>query len=427
MNAFTSFNLGSEYLALAEPARARSFFDFAWDAVRGEESWQNVGYVPLLASRVVKARREAGDLEGARRAISEGLAAFPDHTDLVYEAALCAYGDGRHEEARSLAERCLEMGDAPARYSATVGSGTFLALGLLAELETAAGRTEAAKDLHRRSLAEHPEYVAPVLPLATLLLKAGAGPAEVLAAIPAERPSAVLLAATACYEAGHFVEAEAWFRQVLERQPANGAARIGLAEALLSQRRYLDAAAEAAREPADSPVAAAAVRSELFALGAAGEIERLRSAARRAEGGDRAFYEAWATALAGGTLPAAIPLAAAPAAATALEALLKVEEIDAFAAVVPVYQRIALPAAERAEVLARIYFRRGFLDSAADEWIDAYERQPEARQLVGLAQVAYAKRLPEDALELARGALQLEPGNEDAARLVRALELSRAA
>ena len=29
-----------------------------WDAVREEESWEAIGYTPLLASRVVKARRE---------------------------------------------------------------------------------------------------------------------------------------------------------------------------------------------------------------------------------------------------------------------------------------------------------------------------------------------------------------------------------
>src|SRR5581483_5901773 len=169
-SAFTAFNLGSEFLALGEAARARAHFDAAWDAVRTEESWTAIGYAPLLASRVVKARREAGDVAGARRAIEQGLAAFPDHTDLVFEAALCAHAEGRADEAARLATRCLEMGDAPARYSATVGCGTYLALGLLAELETAAGRRESAVELHRRSLAEHPDYIAPALPLAMLLL-----------------------------------------------------------------------------------------------------------------------------------------------------------------------------------------------------------------------------------------------------------------
>ena len=101
-----------------------------------------------------------------------------------------------------------------------------------------------------------------------------------------DRPSARLLAATALYEAGRAEDAESWFRHVLEAQPANSAARIGLAEALLSQRRYAEAAAEAAAEPADSPLAGAADRgagrSPLPSPGDHAAIDRIVSAGEAA-------------------------------------------------------------------------------------------------------------------------------------------------
>src|SRR5262249_17313672 len=153
----------------------------------------------LLATRVVKARREAGDYVAARQGHAETLAVFPQNTDLVFEQALCAREEGKLAEAQELVRRCLDMGDADARFSGTVGAGTFLALCLLGELRAAAGARAEAEELYRRSLAEFPEYHAPVLPLATLLLGRGVSPDEVEAELPVERPSSLLLYATACY------------------------------------------------------------------------------------------------------------------------------------------------------------------------------------------------------------------------------------
>ena len=117
----------------------------------------SAGYVPLLVSRAARARREAGDHAAAQRAVDEGLATYPDHTDLVMEAALSAREQGDLARARELAERCLEMGDAPNMYAATVGTGTFLAMTVLADIRSAQGDAAGAEALYRRSLEEHPE------------------------------------------------------------------------------------------------------------------------------------------------------------------------------------------------------------------------------------------------------------------------------
>jgi tetratricopeptide (TPR) repeat protein len=422
---FNRYNLGSEYLALGDAARARGHFDAAWSELRGNNAWQGAGYAPLLVARVATARRAAGDIAGARQAVAEGLAAYPDHTDLVLEDAMCARELGALEEARSLALRCLAMGDAPARYAATVGSGTFLATCLLAELEQAAGRDAEAERLYREALEMHGEYVAPVLALVSLMAARGATETEIADVVP-DGPSAWLLAATALYESGRHEAAGRWFQAVLDAQPGNGAARIGLVEALLSQRRYEDAGAEAALEPADSPLAATAMAARMFAIGVLGDGDALEAqlagaATAGLAGHDVELYRAWADSLRGGPAGRMLPEPAADTAATALEALLRVEEFQAFEKLLPVWESIDIDPRARHERLARIYLRRGFLESAADEWIASVRIEPDAGAMLGLAQVAVARGMRAEAVEFAEEAVALDPAHPVANRYLAAL------
>jgi tetratricopeptide (TPR) repeat protein len=423
---FVDFNLGSEYMALGEYAIARTYFDRGWDLLRREEAWSRKGYAPMLAARLAQSRREDGDTVGARAAIDEALAFYPDHTELVLVAALCAKDDGDLDGAARLAERCLALGDPPARYGGTVGSGTYLAQCLLAQIRASQGRPSEAEDMYRQALSEHPDYIAPLLPLVASMLARGVEPAEVRAEAGDDRPSALLLLATALYEAGHAEEAEADFSAVLERQPDHSVARIGLVETLLARRRYAEAAAEAAQEPDGSPLEAAAMGAELFAWAAAGEANELAQALGRAAGRgvstvDLELYAAWLAALTGEGCPPVVAGAAITTALTALEALLRVQEFDAFATLVSVFALIDVDPGERREALARIYLRRGFLESAAEEWLAAYALAPDVRALVGLAQVAVARGLIAEAHELAADAAALDPASGAARRLVASL------
>jgi tetratricopeptide (TPR) repeat protein len=423
---FVDFNLGSEYIALGEFDKARAFLDRAWDVLTEEPLWYAKGYAPMLAARNVQARRESGDPSAARARIDEALVYYPEHTELVLQAALCARDEGDLDEAASIAERCLELGDAPAKYAATVGAGTYLARCMLAEVRTAQGRTLDAEEQYRLSLQQYPDYIAPVLPLAALMLGRDAAPDAVCVQLAAERPSAALLLGTALYESGRNEEADEQFRSVLGRRPGNGAARVGLVETLLARRLYAEAADEAALEPADSPLAAASAGAELFARAAGGDLHGLesalaRAAAHRVPAPDIALYRAWALALAGGPLPAALPGAAATTALTACEALLRVLDFEAFGILHSLVERLDIDPRERREAIAQIYLQRGFLESAAEEWLEAAQSGPDARAYVGLAQVALARGLRDDALTLGREALLVDPGNPAAARLCEVL------
>jgi tetratricopeptide (TPR) repeat protein len=233
---------------------------------------------------------------------------------------------------------------------------------------------------------------------------------------------------TALYEAGAAAEAEVQFRAVVDQHSVSHA-RVALAEAVLSQRRYTEAAEVAAEVPADDPCAMAARRTQLFALLVAGDTDAagkvLDAAAGDLTADEADLFRAWLAGATGGSLPSVLPQGAAPLLTATLEALLRIEEVDAFGLLVPLVDRVGMPARDRREMLASMYLRRGFLDSAAEEWIGVcHDQGPDAAALTGLALVAAARDMREDALVFAREASELDPGHEAASLLVRNLSLA---
>ncbi|MEA2466818.1 MAG: hypothetical protein QOJ57_944 [Thermoleophilaceae bacterium] len=428
-NAFQSFNLGSEYLALGEFQTSVDHFTKSWQMLESDPGRTVYPYVPTLANRFVTALRELGDLDGADRKADESLELFPGFTDLVFQKAWIARSRGDDAAARALFESCLEMGDAPSRYSSVVGCGTFLALIALAQV---ASPVE-AEGLLTRCLDEHPGFLGAVHPAAAAMLVNGREPAAVAAAIELRveklTPSARFMLGTALYESGAAEAAEEQFRAVLEQQPSSVPARVALAEAILSQARYADAAAVAAEVGEDEPAAGAARRTQLFGLLVSGEVESAASLLVRAREhlppGEAELFDAWVEAAAGGPLPERLPGQSAQMLVMSLEALLRVREVDAFGLLVPLLDRVGLPPRDRRELLASMYMRRGYLESAADEWISVIqELGPDAPALTGLALVAKAREMPEDALVFAREARQIDPGYAAASRLVTSLEVA---
>jgi tetratricopeptide (TPR) repeat protein len=426
--AYHKFNLGSEYLALGEFEKARDFLVRAWKEMEQEPNRKSFPYMPSLASRVVIALRETGKLDEAHRQADEGLEVFPGFTDLVFHQANIAKDRGDVAAAKALYQRCLEMGDAPSKYSAQAGCGTYLALMALASIAT--GQEQI--DLLTRCLDEHPVFYGPVLPLATALIQAGNEPADVVVAIESRvaNPTATVrfMLGTALYEGGAAVEAEAQFRGVLEAQPALATARVALAEAVLSQQRWTEAAEIAAAVPAGDPCTAAARRTQLFAHLVANENDAasavLAESAADLTTADNALFGAWLDAGAGKGLPATLPNEATPLLTATLEALLRTTQVDAFGLLVPLTERAGLPLREVRETMAAMYLRRGYLESAADEWISAVQDfGPDARALTGLGLVAAARDMRDDALVFAREATALDPAHEPASLLVRNLEL----
>jgi tetratricopeptide (TPR) repeat protein len=432
---FMHFNLGAEHLAAGDVDAAVSEFETAWAMIRDGEGAQALGYASSLAARLVKGLRAQGRLAEAGARCEEALALFPGFTDLVLEQGFVAQQDGDEDRAAALFERCLQMGEAPSRFTSVAGSGTFLAARALAEIHRRRGDLERACELLERTLREHPRYLGIVDPLAGALLAAGVAPPEVVARVTAGvaqvTPSVRFLLGTALYEAGAAEEAREQFAAVVRRQPTSGAARAALGEALLSLGRLAEAAEVADGVATGDPAAPAAARTAIFACLAQGDAEAGAPALARAvragmAPAEHGVYAAWLRAIGGeaGPAPALSPAGLEPL-AVALEALLRLGAYDAFETLLGVLPRTGVPEREARELLAGIYLRRGFVESAAEEWLAVCrEHGPDAAALVGLAQVAAAQGLSDDALVFAREAQDLRPDDPRAGRLVEALSAS---
>jgi tetratricopeptide (TPR) repeat protein len=398
---FLHFNLGSEYAASGDAPRALEHFERAWTVLRTEANAAGHGFAPSLGARYLKALRGTGRAADVAPAVEEMLTLFPGFTDLVLEQAYAArsLGDAAAEEA--LLRRCLEMGDAPSRYSPTVGTGSSIALVALADALRRRGAADEAEAMLRRCLEEHPRFLGAVEPYAALLLARRVPAAEVAAEIHGRvaeiTPSVRFLLAVALSEAGAAAVAETELRELLVAQPGCAQAHVALAETLLVQGRFADAATAAAAVDPEAPCAAAAQRTELFAHlaeGAAADVEH----AVALPGAERSAFAAWRAVRAGESAPAALPAEAAAPVLTMLDGLARLEAFDAFADLAAVLDVVALPWRERREALAGLYLRRGFVDSAGEEWIAVCRQEgPDVRALRGLSAVAAAKGLADDA------------------------------
>lgn len=232
---FLHYNLGSEHAAAGDARAALTEFERAWSLIERSADCDRYEFAPALMCRLVKALRVCGRPRDAIACAQDGLERFPGFTDLVFEQGVAALDLDEGERATELFERCIEMGDAPSRYTATVGCGSYLPRVRLAELCGARGEGERAIELLEWCVREHPRFTGSVLPYASALLAAGVAPEQLVERVQRQMPSmpaaARLIIATVLYEAG----SAAAGRAALEAQQAValGAEAVPLLAALL--------------------------------------------------------------------------------------------------------------------------------------------------------------------------------------------------
>jgi tetratricopeptide (TPR) repeat protein len=386
-------------------------------------------------SRLIKALRVCGRLQDALARAEEGLERFPGFTDLVLEQATITLALGRTEEAIELYERCIQMGDAPRRYTATVGCGTYLPRIFLAELRRAQGQIEQASSLLEECLLEHPQFLGSVLPYASALLAQGTEPQAVVERIernlPNPSPAARFMLGTALYEAGATVEGEKQFRAVLERQPHSSRARVALGEALLAQRRYEEAAAAAGELSPEDPLAVMASRTELFAHIVGGDFKRARQAldlvgATGMQAEEVELFTGWLELASDGQTTVSPTAEAVALVRVILEALLRVQDFQAFETLLELLRRTSLTQRQQRHLLADMYLRRGFLASAAEEWMAICAEEPDVPALQGLARIAGARGMIPEAIDFASAALARDPANQPLATLLSQFQAAHA-
>jgi glycosyltransferase involved in cell wall biosynthesis len=425
-SAFLHFNIGTEYAAIGDHGSALPEFEHAWDLVRARGEDSN-DYVPTLVQRLVTALRANERAQEAIARARDGLERFPGFTDLVFAQAQAAMALGNEDEAISYWERCIEMGDAPARYGAAVGAGTHRPRIALAELYMRHGKLGEARELLDWCVSEHPEYIGVIDPYATVLLRSAVAPEEVVARIEAQlpplTPAARFVLASSLYRHGAMAAAEIQFRGVLEARPSSAQVRVQLAESLLNQRRYAEAAAESTQIDDADPYAALAARIELWSRIAEGDLDGAAAANQRASrlgisAAEREVFAAWLEVAGNPTAqPRSLSVASTPLLGVILETVLRAQDFEAFERLIPLLRGSALPEREQRELLASMYLAHGFLPMAAQEWMAVCEYRPDARALLGLARVPQRHGQLEDAALFAAEALQHDPDNSAAREL----------
>ncbi|HEY2321048.1 MAG TPA: glycosyltransferase family 2 protein, partial [Solirubrobacteraceae bacterium] len=120
---FLHFNLGSEHIVAGDLSAAVQELKTARTLLTEDGSITRCEYAPSLFTRLVMVLRMCGRISEAQATAAEGLQLFPRFTDLVLAQGRIAQTQGEIDQAIALYHRCIEMGDAPARYGPQLGSG----------------------------------------------------------------------------------------------------------------------------------------------------------------------------------------------------------------------------------------------------------------------------------------------------------------
>ena len=195
----TTFNLGSEYLALGELGQApRALRPRLGRCCSREADWQSAGYAPMLVSRAVTARREAGDLAGARDARRRGARGLSRTTPTSSSSSRSAPQDEGDLDEAARARRALPRARRRARQVRGHRRLRHLPRARACSPRSRAGQATPldAEELYRRSLAEHPDVRRARAPARHADADARRDArARSPRAVPSDRPSAMLLLA----------------------------------------------------------------------------------------------------------------------------------------------------------------------------------------------------------------------------------------
>jgi hypothetical protein len=235
------------------------------------------------------------------------------------------------------------------------------------------------------------------------------------------------------YSGGARAAAERQYRDLLVSRPNSAQIQVQLAEAMLHQARYAEAADQAAGVGQDDAFAALAGRIELWGRIAGGDLDGARQARDRAlragvTNSQLAVFDAWLELARGTeTTPTqatpteptrTLPVAATPLLGVILETSLRAHDFETFEQLVGLLHRSALAPREQRELLATMYLEHGFLASAAQEWMAVCESAPDGRAFLGLARVAVGSGQLEDAAVFAAEALKHDSANAAARQIL---------
>ncbi len=430
---FLHFNLGCEYAAAGDTDKAAEELTSAWEMLLAAREVHTTLYASSLLATLIRSLRLSGRAAEAISFAQAGLEHFPAFTDLLLEQAAAHLDAGEPRLAESLLARCVEQGDAPARFGGLVGSGTYLPRVALAKLALDRGDADTAVAHLDWCIEHHPAYLGVAAQYVLARRRQGAAPVAITDVLGARlQPLTVavrIAVARAFARTGAPAAAVAQYRLILAQGDDKrcSAVRVALAEILLAHGEWAEAADAVAAIATDDPYAALACRIETAARLAAGELAQARAASARATAvglaaPERELLDAWTEAAEGGPVRAGLAVAGVPLLATMLEFMFRARAQTPYAQLRALLDRSQLPAREVAQLVAEIHLRHGDPAGAAAQWLAVCAETPDARARLGLAQVAAVTGRRDDAILFARAALELDPGFTGARELITLLQ-----
>jgi len=433
---FNRFNIGTEYMALGDLDAAIKYFKESWDELKAAGDLQKVGFTNFLIIRLTRATRLSGQIEQAREYARQGLELFPQNNDLILDQAAMHVKEGNLEAAAELVQQAIangEMGRVGAERvsekGGTLGKGSFLARLLLGDIRERQGNPAEAVEIYETSLQQDPQYLGVIGNLTRALLMSGLGADDAVKRlepyIAGHLGTAGLMAAHSLYERGYINHAYQLYQQVLVKLPGDPLVKMGLAECCLSRGEIQAAADICCTIEESNPLASAFLKTSLFCALLDDQDQQAKQLITRAtelrlNPADQAAFQIWLDARSGDTI-SFIPAEVAGTALDMLEAALKLQKLPAAEQLIMLIRASDMQLQERATAMGAIFTRQGFLDSAAEAWLEWIDHAgPQADSLIGLAYIAHAEGQTQQALALAQDALAMEPDNQEAARMAAA-------
>ena len=288
-NGFMLFNLGVEYHRLSRHEEALECFQKAAKHMAAGAMWGS-----KLVKTTVISLMKLGRWDEALVGIGEGLAAYPEYTDLVYLEGVALHSMRRYRRALGSFYQCLAMGPPPVPPYAAVEEGlaghrAHYALGQCYE---DMGRVAQAVRAYQAAFESSAGWLQPLYRLAALVLPRE-GPATIRAYLERyfdldHQGPLVTLADIFCVAAGHAVALD-YLDRAVQIAPPTAQIRYLRGICLLRTGRYNLAAEEFLQVPEDSPYYRQSALGLCFSLWSEDRVPEARAVLDRI-GADQATF-----------------------------------------------------------------------------------------------------------------------------------------
>ena len=415
---FTRFNLGVEYMRLGQYDRALEQYQKAFHKLPSLE----VAYASILLRNIALCLKELKRYKEALKVLADALQAYPDYTDLVFLKGLVYLEMKRYREAAETFKECLRRGESGQRHITQQGVGGYKAWLALGDTYVQLGDEREAVKAYTRAMMANARFPVPVHRLASLLL-----PREEVEEVKAffarhldtSMKEVLLNLAQAFAREGKYNEALTYLDELISREGKTAHLSFARGEYLLNMKRYAEAVGEFAAVPRESEYFYPALLEKAFCHMLQGQY----AAASRdlAAAGDSPLYYVhsityqYLLGLLAGEKPRQVAFTRredgdkfAALAWDVLGKLLELQEFEAFEKALTMLEGVE--DAAKPLKLGKLYYRYGYLESAAEELLRAVqEGVSDSEAFAILGEACREKGLLEDAEVFYSQAMALDP------------------